>query len=881
MILFCCASVSFGQSDSLAVPDSLKKDSLTFTAVQRDSIVLDSLRKTSDLKAPLKYKAEDSIVIDLKNNILYMYNGAQTDYQEQVLDAKYIRVDMKSNLIHAEGEYDSQKDSLVGSPVFNDKGQIYKSEKITYNYTTRKGKIAYANTKQGTDFIIGDSIKRTPDNVFYVKGGKFTTCDHPEPHFYIKAFRLKMIPNDRIVTGPLYMVVADVPIPIIFPFGFFPFNNKRTSGIILPQYGDTPDRGFSLRDFGYYQAINDYMDATLKATVFTNGSYILNLNPRYRWNYHLSGNMNILFSRESFNEKTDADYRETNQYNIQWSHQQTVNPNASLNASVNVGSSKSLQRTTFQLQDNLRSNLNSSIAYQHRFNRYGWNLTANLSQTQSVGTGSVATMSFDLPNIVLNKDRMFLLKKKERVGKERWYEKIGTTYSANILNQIRNLPDSLLFTQELWKRMQNGMNQRVSINTNFKLLNYINISPALNYTEYWYARTIEKEVVRDQDTIIFQNGEPIRIPNKNIVVRDKNVDGFASGRDFNFGLNAATQLFGILQTNSKRQRAFRHTMNLSGGYTFRPDFADPSWGFYKYNPATRDLSRPEYYSRFAGGVAGGPSAGEQQSLNFNMGNVVEMKYLPTPAEGDTAKPKFKNVTLIDNFGFGFAYNFAQDSFQLSNINWSFRNNVLDNLVNINVSGNLDPYKYAFNGNTMVRKNQFSWLGDNGAFPLLTNLSFSAGTQFKPREKKPAKKDTEKKELTPRESYDLLYEVFNMPWTLNVNYTGSWSQGAKGGGERGFREQLTQSVSLTGSLQVTAKWKVNMTANISFGGGRKLELGASNIQVERDLHCWVLKMDVVPFGTFRRYLLTLNVRAATLQDLRIQKQRNWQDQVGSF
>lgn len=869
--------------DSLISPvDTLNSDSLHLakhTKTDPDSLVLDSLKRNSELKAQLKYQANDSIVFDMDKKTMYLYDKARTEFQDQILESKYIRVEWDKNMIHAEGAYDAEKDSLYDTPIFKEKDQTYKAEKITYNIKTRKGKIAYANTQQGTDFIIGDSIKKNPDNTFFIKDGKFTTCDHPHPHFYIKSKKLKMIPNDRIVSGPLYMVIADVPIPIILPFGFFPFNKSRTSGIMLPQYGETMDRGFFFRDMGYYWAINNYADLTFKANIYTNGSYQLSFEPRYKLRYKFDGSLYFSYMRNIFNEEGDPDFRTDKNYILRWQHRQPINPNASLNASVDIGSSNFYQQTIANnINQNLRTTLNSSIAYQHRFNRIGWSLTASLNHTQDVQT---KLMTLTAPSMTFNKDRFFPFSRKKSSSKKKWYEQIGISYSSAITNQI-TIPDSLLLTQEVVKKMRNGWNHNASMNTSFKVLQYININPSISYNEYWYTKTIDPNYRSyNYDSVVSTNEmDRVYTISKNKVFEDTK-NGFSAARDFNFSIGMNTMLYGIMQLKGKKQMAFRHTLTPNIGYFYRPDFSKEFWGYYK-NVQINEQGQTRKYSRFQNSVIGGPSAGEQQNISFGITNTVEMKYLPKMNPDDTAKPTFKRITLLDNFNIGGSYNFAADSFRLSNLGFSFRTNILNNLINLNFSGTLDPYAYKYleYQNRIVRTKDYTW--DFGTLPRITNLSMSTSFKFKSKEKKSKTKDGKeeksKSKQGPIEENGLLYEDFNLPWSLDIGYTGSYTllPAIKG---NAFEKRFINSVNLSGHVMLTTKWKITMSTNLDLGGEKLF--GVTNVRVDRDLHCWVLGIDIVPFGMFRRYVMNINVKAPTLQDLRIQKQRQWQDRFGAF
>lgn len=858
-------------NDSLTavLPDSVLSDSAR--AVQVRTLTLDSLKKNSTLEEPFKYTANDSIVFDLDKNVLYLYNKSTVKYQQMELEAERVRVEWLTQLVYAEGIADSTGE-LKNTPVFKEKEQVYHTEQMRYNYKTRKGKIIYARTNQDGDVVLGDSIKRNPDNTYFIKDGKFTTCDADHPHFYIRSKRMKVIPKDKIISGPLQMIIADIPTPLALPFGFFPFRQSRQSGIIFPEPGVAADRGYFLRNGGYYFPINDYMDVKLLGDVFSEGGFRAQLGTSYRKRYRFDGDFNFEFSRLTYNESTDPDFRGEQYFFIRWTHNQPISPTANFRADVNAGSSQFLQRVSLNLAQNLQNTLQSSINYTKSFPRAGWRITLNASHRQELAS---KTIQLTVPQVVLNRDRFYPFRNLVPVGKgNTWYSQIGVSYNSEFQNSVTTR-DSLLFTEEGRKSFRNGMRHNVGVNTNIKLLKYITVTPAFNMNEFWYLKTQERVYVPRMVKQTINVGGELRdtlVRKDTLITQD--LEGFFTARDFNFSTSASTILYGVKQTRAKNGLAFRHTIQPSLAYRYQPDFSKPFWNYYR-DVQIDTTGRTQLYSRFQNGIYGGPGAGEQQAISFSLNNVIEMKYLPndtTQAKDANGKKKYKYITLMDALGFSASYNLAAENFKLSPIGIYARNNILNNKINLNFNASLDPYALDAEG----KRIDTYLYAQNKQFARLTNASFSIATSYSPTNKK--KKDTKDKTtkpsdapLTPQEELARLYQPFALPITFTAGYTMSYNKPA-------FESKIFHSLNLSGTINLTTKWNIRVNTNYDF---ENMRLGTTNMSITRDLHCWQMSFDVTPFGRFQRYLLTIGVKGRSLQDLKIQKRREWQDQFTRF
>lgn len=828
--------------DSLTIADSLQK-------VKQDSlraVFIDSLKKKSDLESPLRYTAKDSMVFDVKNRMLYLYNGASLKYQSMDLQAHKIWVDWKENMIYAEGIWDSTlnngKGAWKNTPVFKDEEDTYYAEKMKYNFKTKKGSIIQAKTNQEGDILIGDSIRVNPDKSFFIKDGKFTTCDHDPPHFYIQSSKLKVIPNSKIISGPLYMVIEELPVPVIIPFGYFPLNKKRTSGIVFPQYGESERLGFFFQRMGYYWAFSKYADIFLKGDIYTKGSWQLGFETNYNKRYTMRGRIDFNRFREINGDQYDPDYSRSTLTKLAWQHTQTMGPFATLNANVNYTTNNYFRRATFFNPTNIFNNtMQSSINFSKIFPNTPWSLTAAANAIQYVDQQKI---DLQFPTININRARTFPLKRKNKVGDAKWYEQIGLDYSTSIVNRV-NTYDSLLFRPDIWQEMNNGIKQTAGVSTGFSILKYIRVNPSISYNEYWYLKTIEKVFVeRDvSDTIMV-----------------KPIHKFKATRDYAFNTSLTTNLYGIFGTPKIR---FRHTIRPNISLVYRPDFSESKYNNYKMVQTNRSGEMVRY-SIYEQTVFGGPPAGKQEALNFGIANVLEMK-LP-PAKNDTSEKKeARKLIIVDNFSVNGGYNRVADSLKWSNFSFNFRNNVLDNKVNININTTLDPYHFEPKGTGFVRVNKFYW-NEKKRLGRFTNWNVSLSTNFQSKNQKTSKWSEWLKKKYETDSLYRQYEKFHLPITLNLSYNLNY--------DRPFHEyKISETIRADANIQLTTKWGININTGYDF---RTKKMAYTNVSVTRDLHCWELRFNWIPFGQFKSYNMTINVKSQTLQDLRLQKRRVWQD-----
>ena len=845
--------------------DSISKDSLQSDSLGVDSLANDSVspkKKKAGLTSVVDYKANDSIVFTHGNEV-YMYGKGVVQFDGMELNADQIEMNMDSSLVYAVGRPDSVGD-IVGRPVFKDKSGEYESETMNYNFKTKKGYITNIVTQQGEGYLTGGQTKKMENDEFYMKSGRYTTCDnHDHPHFYLQLTQAKVRPKKNIVTGPAYMVLADVPLPLAIPFGFFPFTEKYSSGIIVPTFGDELARGFYLRDGGYYFAINDYIDLALTGEIYTKGSWGINARSAYIKRYKYSGNLNFDFSSVKSGDKGDADYIKQNTFKLQWTHSQDAkaNPGSTFSASVNLASSGYSKYSANTLNDMLSTQTNSSISYSKNWAGTPFSLSANMAISQN---SQNKTISITLPTMVFNVSRFYPFKRKEKQGKDRWYEKISMQYTGKMTNSVTTT-ESKVFSKETLENMKNGIEHSIPISASFNLLNYINLSPSVNYNEKWYFKKVEFEwnpVTNQTDTL------PTNY-------------GFYRLYNYNFSVSASTTVYGMYDfTKKSRDRkiqAIRHTLTPSIGFSYAPDFSDPKYGYYQTRQ-TDSTGRFTTYSPYAVNAYGVPSSGRSMSMNFSLSQNLEMKVL---SKRDTSG--VKKIKLIDELRISGSYNFLADSMGLSNIPVSFRTTLFNNF-GINLSLTLDPYRVSPEGK---RYNKLFFPG------RVVSTGWSFGYTFKSRNDRSETAINDITSIPPeyqnpfydpygqmdpvlrRQYMAQSYYDFSLPWNFGFNYAVNYSISYTNNGTTGYRKNVTQTIGFNGSLNVTPK------TGITFQGGYDIKankLTTSSVSITRDLHCWQMSFSWIPFGYHRSWSFNIGVKAASLSDLKYDKSQSMYDNM---
>ncbi|MCX7605929.1 MAG: putative LPS assembly protein LptD [Bacteroidia bacterium] len=785
----------------------------------------DSLIRYSPFEDTLFYQAADSIAFDFRTGEGRLYREALIRQGNLRLQTGYVRVEWQKGFLYGYGRWEG--DSLRELPLFYYGSERYEMDSLRYDLHRRRGQI-FGMRQQLTDEVLaGRALQMNPDGTFYAAGAYYTTCTARPPHFYIASTKMKLYPQESIVSGPLYAVVGEVPLPLFLPFGYFPLLDRRSSGILLPLIGQAADRGFFLRGLGYYWAINRYMDARLEADVFTRGGFRSELLWTYRKRYQYEGSLSLQYAYQTFNEPGDPDYQATRMGFVRWQHRQTVSPTASLTASVQGGSSTFLARQSYNATDFLSTNLQSSIAFQKSFPRSPWQLTLSTNHTQNL---IQKTWSFQLPVLALYQNRVFPFQRKVSKGGARWYEKIGYTYRLDAQG-VMALPESLLFTPLMRDTFRWGVRHALQVAAGYTLFRYFQLTPTLSFNEYLYSEQIAYRL-DTAGTLTQERKKALR-----------------AARDFSAAVTFTTRIYGIRTFRGRKGLAFRHTIIPTVGGQWRPDFSDPRWGLYQ---SLSFQGRERRLNPLAWGFYGSPPAGRQTALQFSLNNLIEARYRDLR---DSTGKKYKYLTLLDNFGLSGSYNFAADSFALSPIALFARTNLLGSLLNLNYTATLDPYWYDSSG---VRTSRYRWEVDRRV-GALTQMNWALTTSLQPR----------RPPTPPGEAEESLI-FFSLPWRLDISYNLV--------GQRQFlRDSATyrwvQTLGFSGELNLTRYWRIQLTSGYDF---TQKALSFTSINIYRDLHCWELSFNWIPFGPRQSYFMTISARSPKLQDIRITKRRDWQD-----
>lgn len=808
-----------------------------------NSIVKEAPKSKFDF--PVKYKARDSMRIDITEEIIYLYGAAEILYNEINLKADNIEFNIKENTCRAFGSKDSLG-KLIGAPEFTEGTQTFKAKELLYNFDTKKGKIQEVVTQQGDGFILAQTLKKDPQDNYFIKDGRYTTCNQTDhPHFWINAQKLKVIPNDKIVTGPANLIIENVPTPLAVPFGFFP-NSKggRKSGVLLPFPGESAENGFFIKDGGYYWGINDYVDLTLKGDIYTKGSWGARALSNYVWKYHFSGNVNVGYSKFKFGEKDLSDYREQSDYFIRWTHNQDpkANPSGRFTANVNYGSSQYNFLNSRNTQDVLNNNFNSNVAYTKVW-KGKYTLGVNARQSQSTLSKNVEG---SLPSMNFNVTRFYPLQRKVQVGNAKWYENIGISYSNQIENRMV-APDTSFFKMETFRDAQRGLRHDIPVSTSVRFLKHFTFTPTFNYTERWYLQTLEKEFITTKKV-----GTDI----DSSYIENRMIDRFNANRDFNVNAQFTTKLYGMFQFKSGSIKAIRHVITPTLGFNYIPQM-------YKLQTILNDTSivSPRFYSTYEKAIYGGPNTVNQGNVTYSIINNLEMK---VRSKKDTVSG-FRKIKIFENLSASGFYNVFADSLNWSNVNINARTYLFEKL-DINTNAVFDPYRV--NKKTRTRINE-SFYSETGRPLRLSNANMALNWRLDNNKKQTERKSKLAKpdELAMINARPDAYVDFNVPWSLSINYNLQLNKPHQD------TSIIVQTLGFNTDFNLTPKWKIAVNSGYDFINKK---LSYTSVNIYRDLHCWEMRFNWVPFGFLRSYSIDINVKSSTLQDLKLSRRRSWYD-----
>lgn len=821
-------------TDSTTVISLNDVDSLLADTIANDSLPVDTMISPDAIKSRVTYKANDSIRVDLGNGLVYLFGSSEVYYDNIILKAEEIEISMDSNEVTARGKQDSTG-KWFGEPVFTENGQEVKSHEMRYNFETKKGLIMDAMTHEGENYIHGAKIYKTPDDILYIKHGKYTTCNLDHPHYFFSAKKLKIIPNDKIVTGPANLIVEDVPTPIAIPFGLFPNSNKQKSGIIIPEPGESAQYGFFLINGGYYWAINNNISTQFTGDFYSKGSWAGRVTTNYKKRYKYTGNFSFDHSEFKNSYPEFPDYSETQNFFIKWNHTQDpkARPNSTFSANVNFGNSENFQNNYNSTgQQYLTTSFNSSIAYRKMWAGKPYSMSINGYHSQNTLN---KTVTVRLPELAFNVSRIYPFKKKKALGNQKFYEKIGLSYSMNTKNEV-TASDSLFTLNNfnlLQREFRNGMKHTIPIGTNIKMFKYFTLTPNANYSEVWYLESINK-------TYDDQTGQ----------LTTDTLNGFVRGNTYNASVNFTTKIYGMYQYRGKVIKALRHVMTPSIGVSYTPE---NNIGLRSYT----DTNNVEHeYSIFQNGIYGQPHSVEAGLLNFGLLNNFEMK---VRNRKDSLGQDTK-IKLLENLSFRSSYNMVADSLNWSNIQIGARTYIFKK-ISLNFNASVDPYALDSNTTTgvitKVNESQWSRSRDIGR---LTSANLAVGFMLKGKssnEDKTSPYATEH-ELEYIKANPEAYIDFDVPWTFSVNYNVRYSKPQ-------YQSDVIQTLNFSGDLSLTPKWKIGFNSGYDF---ELKDLSYTSVDIYRDLHCWEMRFNWIPFGQRQSYLFTIKVKSAILQDLKL-------------
>ena len=848
----------------------------------------DSIRKhqkKSALEAPVVYQAKDSMLMYMGSKNAFLFGDANVKYQKIELTSENIKMNMDSSTVYAVYGLDSLGNKF-GLPIFKDGGEEYKSENMSYNFETKKGFIRNVYTAQEDGFLTSEDSKKGADNEMYLRHGRYTTCDEEHPHFYIALSRAKARPGKDVFSGPAWLVVEDVPLPIAIPFAYFPMTSSYSSGFIMPTYGDESTRGFYLRDGGYYFALSDMMDLKLTGEIFTKGSWGIGAQTTYKKRYKYNGNFYFNYQVTKEGEKNMPDYSVTKNFKVQWSHRtdSKASPNSSFSASVNFATQsyeKNNLSSLYNPTSYAQSTRTSSVSYSHTFRKIGLSLFSSFNISQNMRDSTIA---LTLPSLSISLSRFYPFKRKHAVGKERWYEKISMNYTGTLSNSISTKEDKLMHSS-LIKDWRNGMKHSIPVSASFNVLKYINVTPTFNYTERWYTN----KVVQSWDT------------ERQTAVKDT-IYGFNRVFDFNLSLSANTKLYGFYKPNpkvfGKKLNMVRHVFTPTVSFSYAPDFGDSKWGYWDTYTKT-DLEGNVSlvsYSPYAGSLYGSPSKGKTGMVSFDMSNNIEAKIL-------NKDDSLKKISIIDELGASLSYNMAAKRQPWSNLSTRLRLKWGKTTFNMNAVFATYAYEFDKNGNVVVG-NRTEWsYGRFGRFQGMSkNLSYTFNNQsFKKirtsilklfgknveetedttadadmddmdeEDEELSLETNEDSEAKPKDSKyneDGLdkdgYMKFDMPWSFSISYGITMAEDrSKDINVKSMRYpyKFTQNMNFSGSLRLSTNWNCSFSSGWDFTTSK---ISMTTVSISRDMHCFNVNCGLV-FGTYTSYHISLRANASTLTD----------------
>ncbi len=903
----------FTKGDSLVKPASpttvlqeaaakLKRDTTTMDSLELaiwkhnkavdDSLALDSINRSrkSGIDSPVEYSAKDSLTYTAATSQAKLYGDSKVKYQNMDLASEKIFMSLDSNIVHAEGRLDSTTQETIGSPVFKMGSDEYQTGPMSFDFKSKKGLIKDVYTQQDDGFLTSELSKRGPEGEMYIQHGRYTTCDDPHPDFYLAMSRAKVRPGKDVVFGPTYLVVADVPLPLAVPYGFFPFTKSYSSGLIMPTYGDESNKGFYLRDGGYYFAISDKMDLKLLGEIYTKGSWGVTATSNYRKRYRYNGSFLVSYQNSVTGDKNMPDYQKATDFKLTWNHSQDAkaHPVRSFTARVNYSSQSYEQNnltSMYNPQTRTQSTRTSAVGFNTSFSSIGMSLNSSANLTQNMKD---STLSIELPTLGITIAQFYPFKRKKAAGQQRWYEKISMSYTGNFKNQINNVKESQLFHTNLAKDWQNGMMHSIPIKATFSVFGFLNVTPGFNFTDRTLFRKQEKHWDTDAQKEVTDT-----------------VTGFYNVYDWSTSVSVDTKLYGFYVPSRKlfgdKIQAIRHVFTPMVSFSYAPDFGDPCYGYYKTYTKTDADGNVSFveYKPYDINIYTAPGKGKKGTINFDIKNNLEMKI-----KSDDDSTGVKKISLIDELGASMSYNFATDIRPLSDLRTNLRLKLTKSYT-LNLNATFASYVYeADSVGATPRESEHTTYWGQGKWGRWTgidqSLNYKLDNQkviklFKrltgqkvddDKNKKNKKKQDDDDDWDSVESnVDLEmekakhptgdkskaetdedgYMKFKMPWTLNIGYTVSLRENrdVKKFNYETMRYpyKITQTLNLSGNVTLSDGWNINFSSGYDF---ENKNISMTRMSLSRDLHCFSMSADVM-LAPYTSYNFSFRCNASTLTD----------------
>lgn len=842
---------------------------------------IDSTIQKGEIETTINYSAKDSIFYDLKSQKIKLYGNSKIDYGEINLEAYEILVDWNDKTLDANYLIDSTG-KKIGKPIFSEGNQSYETDKITYNFDSRKAKIKGIVTQLDDAYMQGEDVKKNEEDELFISHAMYTTCNLEEPHFHISSGKIKVIPGKKVISGPFHLKFGDIPTPLGFIFGMFPQPKKKVSGLIMPNYGEEKRRGFYLRDGGYYFAVNDHIDLRLTGDIYSKGSYGMTLGSSYKKRYSYSGNLRFNYNKSKLGDFENPSI--SNDFSFSWSHSPDARGKSSrFSSSVNFQTNSYNQNKNLVYSDfneSINAQFNSNISYTKSFKGSPFNLSANLRHSQNVQTKKV---NLTLPDVSYNMSRIYPFKNLGKLGKtalgkisisHRFNGKIELTNGSvgnslsglNIINSSNNFSEQLDFNMDnlssIIDRSKIGGKHTIPISTSFNLLKYFTVSPSVNYNEIWYFKKLSYNYNE------LENGIEIDTTNS-----------FQRAWSYSSAFAMSTRIYGTVFFKKGKIKAIRHVISPEISMSFSPDFTKPKFGYYE-NVQINSEGDTKLLSKYENFLFGSPRIGSSASMNFYIGNNLEMKVVD---KNDTISGTRK-IKIFDNLSFSSSYNFLADSFRLAPIRFNTRTSFFKRLINLTIGGTIDPYTFKLDSiseNSSGIKNVYQRRVDELAYKnnqgigSLAYINMSLGFRFSAKDFRNEDEEEIDSSFGTREELDYIntniaeYIDFNVPWSINASYNLNRRK-------LGYRDPtLTQTLTFSGDVSISEKTKISFRSGYDF---KFKMLTQTSINATRDLHCWRINFSWVPFGRFQSYNLSINAVSALLQDLKLEKRSRFFDNL---